>query len=121
MWTWIVHTASDFSALTMDADGFACLSEGQRHDLASQYMASMGVDGESFIFAQGLWLNSEAIVPFLMSASDQGSSKFEAPPMLEGQIKQIVASILASPQTDAVINALSMPSSASHPDMDIYR
>jgi len=41
--------------------------------------------------------------------------------MLKLSIKEVVASIMESSATDRVINALSMPSSASHPDMDIYR
>lgn len=41
--------------------------------------------------------------------------------MLKLPIKEIVGSILSSIATDQVINALHMPSSASHPDMDIYR
>jgi|BogFormECP03_OM2_1039629.scaffolds.fasta_scaffold24844_1 hypothetical protein len=41
--------------------------------------------------------------------------------MLKVSIKEVVSSILESSGTDRVINALNMPSSASHPDMDIYR
>jgi hypothetical protein len=41
--------------------------------------------------------------------------------MLKLPIKDVVASIMESGATGRVINALNMPSSASHPDMDIYR
>jgi hypothetical protein len=41
--------------------------------------------------------------------------------MLKLPIKEVVADIFASSVTNQVINALNMPSSVSHPDMDIYR
>ena len=41
--------------------------------------------------------------------------------MLELSIKEVVASIMESSATNRVINVLNMPSSTSHPDMDIYR
>jgi len=41
--------------------------------------------------------------------------------MLKLPIKEVVAAILTSSATNRVINALNMPSSASHPNMDIYR
>ena len=41
--------------------------------------------------------------------------------MLELSIKEVVVSIMESSATNQVINALNMPSSASHPDMDIYQ
>ncbi len=56
-----------------------------------------------------------------MDTTDQSQLKFEEPHMLNLRIKEVVASIMESSATDQVINALNMPSSASHPDMDIYR
>ena len=53
--------------------------------------------------------------------ADQTQQRFEKPEMLKLRIKEVVASIMESSATDRVINALNMPSSASHPDMDIYR
>jgi hypothetical protein len=52
---------------------------------------------------------------------DQSGQKLEEPEMLELSVKEVVASIMESSVTGRVINALNMPSSASHPDMDIYR
>ena len=61
------------------------------------------------------------LILFNLSADlDQSQSKFEEPNMLKLPIKAIVASILESGATKRVINALNMPSSASHPDMEIY-
>ncbi len=54
-------------------------------------------------------------------AADQSLQNFEKPEMLKLPIKEVVANIFESSATDRVINALNMPSSASHPDMDIYR
>jgi len=54
------------------------------------------------------------------TAADQ-SRNFEKPEMLKLPIKEVVANIFESSATDRVINALNMPSSASLPDMDIYR
>jgi len=53
--------------------------------------------------------------------ADQSLQNFEQPEMLKLPIKEVVADIFKSSATDQVINALNMPSSASHPDMDIYR
>jgi len=55
------------------------------------------------------------------TVADQSLQKFEEPEMLKLPIKEVVADIFKSAATDQVINALNMPSSASHPDMDIYR
>jgi hypothetical protein len=55
------------------------------------------------------------------TVADQSLQKFEEPEMLKLPIKEVVADIFVSGATDQVINALNMPSSASHPDMDIYR
>jgi hypothetical protein len=52
---------------------------------------------------------------------DQSGQKLEEPEMLELSVKEVVASIMESSVTGQVINALNMLSSASHPDMDIYR
>jgi hypothetical protein len=52
---------------------------------------------------------------------DQTGPKLEEPEMVELSVKEVVASIMGSSATGQVINALNMPSSASHPDMDIYR
>ena len=41
--------------------------------------------------------------------------------MLSLPIKEVVAEIFASGATGQVINVLNMPSSASHPNMDIYQ
>ena len=54
-------------------------------------------------------------------AADQSLQNFEQPEMLKLPIKEVVADIFKSSATHQVINALNMPSSASHPDMDIYR
>ena len=53
--------------------------------------------------------------------ADQSLQNFEEPKMLKLPIKEVVADIFKSSATDQVINVLNMPSSASHPDMDIYR
>jgi hypothetical protein len=53
--------------------------------------------------------------------ADQSLQNFEQPKMLKLPIKEVVADIFKSSATNQVINALNMPSSASHPDMDIYR
>jgi hypothetical protein len=53
--------------------------------------------------------------------ADQSQQNFEEPEMLKLPIKEVVADIFESCATNRVINALNMPSSASHPDMDIYR
>ena len=53
--------------------------------------------------------------------ADQSRQNFEQPEMLKLPIKEVVAAILTSSATNRVINALNMPSSASHPNMDIYR
>jgi hypothetical protein len=53
--------------------------------------------------------------------ADQSWQNFEQPEMLKLPIKEVMAAILKSSVTNQVINALSMPSSASHPNMDIYQ
>ena len=53
--------------------------------------------------------------------ADQCSQNFEELEMLKFPIKEVVANIFKSSATGQVINALNMPSSASHPDMDIYQ
>lgn len=55
------------------------------------------------------------------TAADQTVLNLEEPKMLKLPIKEVVAKILESTADDQIINALNMPSSASHPDMDIYR
>jgi hypothetical protein len=56
VWSWVVQSASGFSASTLDIRGFQTLSQEQRFDLASRYMADLGVDGDSIISAQGTFL-----------------------------------------------------------------
>jgi hypothetical protein len=53
--------------------------------------------------------------------TDQSRQNFEKPDMLKLPIKEVVADIFTSSAAGQVINVLNMPSSASHPDMDIYR
>lgn len=60
IWRWIVASIKDFSASTMDGEGFSMLSTEQQADLASKYMSEFGVDGDAIVSAQGmslvLWL-----------------------------------------------------------------
>ena len=56
VWSWIVQSASGFSASTLDIGGFRALSQEQRFDLAARYMADLGVDGDSIVSAQGAYL-----------------------------------------------------------------
>jgi hypothetical protein len=53
VWSWIVQSASGFSASTLDIGGFQALSQEQRFDLAARYMAHFGIDGDSIVSAQG--------------------------------------------------------------------
>jgi hypothetical protein len=53
VWSWIVQSASQFSASTLDIGGFRALSQEQQFDLAARYMADLGVDGDSVVSAQG--------------------------------------------------------------------
>ncbi|KAF8295390.1 hypothetical protein DL93DRAFT_2173907, partial [Clavulina sp. PMI_390] len=99
IWGWIVESADDFSSSTLDPEAFHRLLAWERHDLASKYLERVGVEGTSLIEAQG--------VP-------------EEYKVEENQAKKIIAGILDSASTEKVVNALNMPSSASHPDMDIY-
>lgn len=55
IWDWVVHSASDFSASTLDIGGFQALSTEQRFDLAARYMADLGVNGESIVTAHGMY------------------------------------------------------------------
>ena len=55
VWTWIARSAKDFSASTLDVDGFQQLSEQQRLDLAAMYVAKLGVNGDSQVSAQGMF------------------------------------------------------------------
>ena len=57
----------------------------------------------------------------MTTAADQSLQNFEQPEMLKLPIKEVVADIFKSSATNQVINALNMPSSASHPEMDIYQ
>jgi hypothetical protein len=85
-------------------------------------MADLGVDGNSMVSAQGTSFLIFASFVITMAA-DQSRQNFEneKPEMLKLPIKEVVADILESSTTDWVINALNMPSSAFHPNMDIYR
>lgn len=56
VWDWMVRSTSGFSASTLDIQGFQTLSQGQRLDLAARYMADLGVDGDSTVSAQGIFL-----------------------------------------------------------------
>jgi hypothetical protein len=53
VWGWIVQSASDMSASTLNIKAFQGLSKEQRCDLAARYMADLGVDGDSIVSAQG--------------------------------------------------------------------
>ena len=53
VWNWVVQSASGFSASTLDIWGFQTLSQEWQFDLASRYMADLGIDGDSIISAQG--------------------------------------------------------------------
>lgn len=53
VWGWIVQSASSFSASGLPIEAFRSLSKEQRCDLASRYMADLGIDGESIVSAQG--------------------------------------------------------------------
>lgn len=121
VWGWVVQSATEFSASSLNVKGFQVLNLAQRHDLAAKYLEMLGIDGASMVSAQGEFVLTDLITTNLSQSIDQSQSKFETPVMLERPVKEIVASILESVATDRVINALNMPSSASHPDMEIYR
>ena len=53
VWSWVVQSASTFSASTLNMEGFQALTQEQRFDLAARYMAKMGIDGDSMVSAQG--------------------------------------------------------------------
>lgn len=53
VWGWIVEEASDFSASTLNTSGFGLLTRRQRESLAAKYMADLGADGDSVVYAQG--------------------------------------------------------------------
>jgi len=53
VWNWIVRGASTFSVSTLDIGGFQTLSQKQRFDLSAQYMADLGIDGDSIVSAHG--------------------------------------------------------------------
>jgi hypothetical protein len=121
VWNWVVQSASTFSASTLDIGCFQALTQEQRFDLAARYMAELGIDGDSMVSAQGASFLISLKLGNLQNTVDQSGQKLEEPEMLELPIKEVVSSIMESSATDRVINALNMPSSASHPDMDIYR
>jgi hypothetical protein len=53
VWSWVVQSASTFSASMLDMEGFQALTQEQRFNLAAWYMAEMGIDGDSMVSAQG--------------------------------------------------------------------
>jgi hypothetical protein len=82
-------------------------------------MADLGVDGNSMVSAQGT--SFLIFASFVITMAADQSRQNEKLEMLKLPIKEVVADILESSTTDWVINALNMPSSAFHPNMDIYR
>jgi hypothetical protein len=58
VWSWVVQSASTFSASTLDVQGFQALTQEQRFDLAARYMVDLGVDGDSIVSAQGASLSN---------------------------------------------------------------
>ena len=53
IWSWVVQSASTFSASTLNMEGFQALTWEQQFDLAARYMVEMGIDGNSMVSAQG--------------------------------------------------------------------
>ena len=53
IWSWVVQSASTFSASMLNMEGFQALTREQQFDLAAGYMAEMGIDRDSMVSAQG--------------------------------------------------------------------